>query len=310
MIDFVVAGGQRCGSTGLADALSAGGGVFLPRREVELFERGVYERSDVSDLDALFRSAGPNLARGIKRPEYLHDLDAAANLHAHSPSARIVITLRNRIDRTLSATDWYLRDGLVPLLGRNDILRGLLSHNLVDRSYPHATEVLDFSLYTGGIERFQAVFGVENVFVTAVELLDPSELARIREFLQLPMASPESVAAAKIRRNAGSSGAFRKLHRWTAPLGVTLKGSHRFDSRPFWRQRPVGYALRGLVSRAERQLGTVKEPERLASDVECGLQEYFSEDMRRFDQLYFTCGVSPRVVAQAIQGERVARKDA
>lgn len=273
----MLAGGQRCGSTALADQLARYREISMPRREVEFFGAEVFAQSDPSALARTLGRTGSGPVKGIKRPEYLYDEVAAANISRIYPEMKVIVTVRNRVDRIASALSWYLRDGLVPVGDPERLVRGLLAQDVDLKQWPHAADILEYSRFGPGIARYVEQLGAANVWVTCIDNFTAKEFDQIAAFVT-GGATPPSLSPGAVRANSRSgSRLIQRVQRTFAPLDVSLKGPHRYDPRPFWRQKPVGYLARGLAGRMDRVLPPAT-PITLSVGLTRELGDYFAED--------------------------------
>ncbi|GAB4148985.1 MAG: hypothetical protein Fur0021_09550 [Candidatus Promineifilaceae bacterium] len=104
--DFVIIGGQRCGTTSLYDYLTQHREIVpAARKEIHYFDNH-YDRGAAWYRAFFYRAAvrrvfGPCLT-GEATPYYLFHPHAAARLAANVPAARLIVMLRNPIDRAYS----------------------------------------------------------------------------------------------------------------------------------------------------------------------------------------------------------------
>lgn len=125
-LDFQIVGAMKCGTTTVRDALRAHPDVHAPAREVHFFDDdGLYAsvwreaRLDAAALEAAYarplRSGKPVV--GCKTPSYLASPTALGRLHGFHPRARIVVMLRDPVERARSHWDHLRRQagrGRVP----------------------------------------------------------------------------------------------------------------------------------------------------------------------------------------------------
>jgi hypothetical protein len=130
---FVIAGAPKAGTTALHAALATHPGLYLsPVKEPKYYltdgrppprsgQRGpgdahsagewVWRRADYL---ALFRGAPAGAVRGESTPFYLYDRSAQARLAADVPDVRVVVVVRDPVDRAYSNWAHLRADGLEP----------------------------------------------------------------------------------------------------------------------------------------------------------------------------------------------------
>ena len=132
--DFIVIGGQRCGTTALFATLRQHPDIFMPRCKeprffsfvdqppafvgpgAERYHQEIF--TEKSAYQALFASATPTQRCGEASPIYLsatHAAASAAAMHRLAPDVRLIALLRQPAGRTYSAYWHHRRLGIEPL---------------------------------------------------------------------------------------------------------------------------------------------------------------------------------------------------
>lgn len=104
---FVIAGAQKCGTTSLADTLRQHPGIHLSKRkEIHFFDRH-FERG-LDWYESQFTPKPHHVQVGEATPAYMYDPAARERLTRSLPEARLVVILRNPVDRAYSHY-WHKR---------------------------------------------------------------------------------------------------------------------------------------------------------------------------------------------------------
>jgi len=128
--DFLIAGVPKAGTTALHAALVPHPELFLPAvkepkfflsdgrpptsggpGDVQTYQEHVWRRAD---YEALFAPAPAGTLRGEATPFYLYDLDSHARIRALVPDARLIVLLRDPVDRAHSNWTHLWNAGLEP----------------------------------------------------------------------------------------------------------------------------------------------------------------------------------------------------
>jgi sulfotransferase family protein len=128
--DFLIAGVPKAGTTALHAALVPHPQLFLPPvkepkfflsdgpppvtggpGDVQTYQEHVWRQED---YEALFDPAPPGALLGEATPFYLHDLDAHDRIKSLVPSARLILLLRDPVDRAHSNWTHLWNAGLEP----------------------------------------------------------------------------------------------------------------------------------------------------------------------------------------------------
>jgi len=223
--NFVVGGAQRGGTTSLFIYLLAHDLVIGPRRAkgVHYFDTNFQKplswyRSNFprqSTIDALEAEHGVVPAIGEGAPYYLFSPLIPQRIHDLIPDCRIVLVLREPLDRAVSHHGHEVRRGFETLSiqdafdAESDRLAGEIEKMTADPTYvsfPHIHHAyLSRGCYAEQLERYFALFGRERVLVldSSQLLREPEEtVGRATAFLGLsPMSGVEYPLYNKAKRD-------------------------------------------------------------------------------------------------------------
>lgn len=191
--EFVIIGAAKSATTWLGNRLRARGDLFLPLQEPHFFSRE-YERGADWYRD-WFKDAQPHQRLGEKSADYLHDPAVPERLHALLPDAKLVVQLRDPVERAYSDYCMFFRRGTVG----GDIRR----HLDPERPGEFARFVAD-GFYHAQLSRFLAFYPPRQIKVVLYEDIkrDPERVAAdVEEFLDLPAlaAPPAQEARANVK---------------------------------------------------------------------------------------------------------------
>src|SRR2546422_639813 len=117
-LDFIVAGAQKCGTTALHYQLKKHPQIALPSKEElhffddeERFAKGV----NYQDMHDSFRSSSRAVAVGESTPVYLYWRPAIERIWNYSKEIKLIILLRNPVDRAFSHWNMQRERGYEPL---------------------------------------------------------------------------------------------------------------------------------------------------------------------------------------------------
>ena len=122
-IDFIVVGAEKSGTTWLAEMLWQHPGIFVPRqKELHYFNRQLDEAPEIENYNfnkpvgwylRFYEEAPPGVKMGECCPAYLWDAAAPQRIHDFNPLVKIVMILRNPVERFLSAYRYLAQRGVV-----------------------------------------------------------------------------------------------------------------------------------------------------------------------------------------------------
>ena len=251
--DFVIIGGQRCGTTSLYNYLVAHPCVASAfAKEVHFFDlnfrKGTdWYRSHFSSLVyeyLLERLRRKRLVTGEASPYYIFHPHAAKRVSQVLPRAKIIALLRNPVDRAYSHYHLEVRHGHESLPfdeaveQEQERLRGEMERMLKDEDY-HSFNHQHYSYLSRGVYVHQLaawtrLFPEHQILVLRSEALaaEPSSVyAQVLRFLGLPLWQPQTFKPYHLARYPEMNAAVRERltdhfaphnHRLYELLGVNL----------------------------------------------------------------------------------------
>ncbi|WP_432479614.1 sulfotransferase domain-containing protein [Nocardioides sp. GXQ0305] len=210
---FLIAGAQKCGTTSLAGAVRKHPEVHLSRRkELHFFDRR-FDRG-LDWYESQFTPKRHHTQVGEATPAYMYDAAARERLTKTLPDARIVIILRNPVDRAYSHY-WHKRrlgDEPLPTFEEaiaaeperraRDAVRARIGFAYVDRGH-----------YIDQIEDLVARHDRELVHVLLLDDLVGDRVATMRSLLEFLDVDPGPAETLEVRK--------RNPYRVTTDEGTT-----------------------------------------------------------------------------------------
>lgn len=265
---FIGIGAQKCATTWIHTNLVPHPGLFVPtRKELDFFSYN-YLRGFAWYRHHFAEAAGR--VSGEISPSYLVEPAAPERVHAHDPRTRILVALRDPVERAFSNHVHEVRKGLYPLADTS-FEAGLAENPMY----------LEQSRYGRHLERWFALFERQQILVLFQEEIaaEPERhLRRIYRFLGvrddwLPPAFGERSHENVGYRNAAVRDAFRFVGRTGRRLGL-----HQFVGAA--KRAPLVGSLYRMNRRDFRkEIGAMREETRLR------LIESFADDMRLLTRL-------------------------
>lgn len=170
VVDAIVIGAQKAGSTSLQAGLAEHSAVFMTEGEDPVFERtDLTPAQKAAHLTHAFAPAAGRL-RMIKRPNYLCLPHVPQAVAALVPQARLIVVLRDPVKRALSAYIHMQRFGFLPVEPAEDGLARVFD-GAYDTAWARAPEVRNFGRYAEGLAAWAAHFPKAQIWVTTFEQL-------------------------------------------------------------------------------------------------------------------------------------------
>jgi len=210
---FVIAGAQKCGTTSLAGAVRQHPQIHLSRRkEIHFFDRH-FDRG-LDWYREQFTPKPHHAQVGEATPAYMYDPVARERMIATLPEARIVIILRNPVDRAYSHY-WHKRRlgdeslptfeeamAAEPLRRERAGVRARIGFAYVDRGH-----------YIDQIEQLVASQGRDRVHVMLLDDLVRDQTGSLKALLEFLEVDPGPAAELEVRK--------RNSYRVTTDAGTT-----------------------------------------------------------------------------------------
>lgn len=205
-INFLVIGCQKCGTSTLHHWLTKEQQVCLPKqKETHFFS---HDEKYAKGIDWYFSQfeEKDNCLYGEVDPEYIFWPKAAERINKLSNRPKIVIILRDPVERMISQYQMSVRRAIEPLTLRQAINNGQVRKNENPINFYKHYSYIERSLYRKQIDLFKKNYGgKEYLLVSFDELFSEniySQYKRICDFLGFKTALKESDLKEKINTKA------------------------------------------------------------------------------------------------------------
>jgi len=184
--NFFIVGTSKAGTTSLYQCLKQVPGIFMsPRKEPYFFVNDVL--NDDSGNPVRNKSEYLNLFKNVSNEKvigesslYLWYPEAAKLIHEVAPNARIIIILRDPINRAFSHYTMLMRDGLEKISFHEALMN---QKSKIEEKNKDVQHYLKISFYFNDVKRFIDVFGREQVKVLLFEEFVQNEKKTVDEVL-------------------------------------------------------------------------------------------------------------------------------
>lgn len=279
--NFFIVGAAKAGTTSLHAYLSVHPQVFMPSLkephyfadfelspEFDNFLPVIRRRRDYQDL---FKDSGGFAAIGEASPSYLCDAEAAERIKSAIPNAKIIISLRNPVERAYSH---YLMDfnrGSESLPFEQALEFDLARQ---EKGWGKSSQYIELGLYARQVKSFVDTFGRERVYVVLFEDLvrdTRATMQGIARFLGIdPDAYPASAFSQIHNPYEESRGPMARAILRMAPLRIFAKS---------WIPQRVRTIVRNRLLFADKP----KVP--LGQDTRRAVAVRFEKDLQALEQL-------------------------
>ncbi len=138
-VDFFVLGAPKSGTTAVAELLGSHPSIEMSRPKEPHFFDAHYENDLGPYLDRCFPDNAFNVLRGEATPSYLMVPWAVERIAYHYPNAKLIVCLRNPVDRAFSSWWMLYSRGLETLEFKQAIEQNKLQGDIFDDADAEAT---------------------------------------------------------------------------------------------------------------------------------------------------------------------------
>jgi len=228
--NFLVIGAPRCGTTWIDENLRRHPDIYMPpKKELHFFDRH-YERG-IEHYEACFSGWKGEKAVGEATPDYLHGLytshgqEISALIAKHLPHAKLIVSLRNPVERAYSH--------FLNVKAKHAHNLGLTFEEKL-RKVRGGAEIIREGFYAEHLSRYYARFPRHNILVLLYDELvaDPRAfLQRIYRFLGVDPAFESPAIGARINMAVGKKHLARSRALWHLSRALSRFGAHRLSER-------------------------------------------------------------------------------
>jgi hypothetical protein len=258
-VNFLIIGAAKSATTWLQQTLQADPAVSMPDPELHYFSR-FYDRGHDWYFDQFPRTEGNRLV-GEKSNSYLDTPAAAERVKMLLPHAKLIVQLRNPVERAYSDYCMLYRRGEVG----SDIRAHLSSQGNVKNRF------LVGGSYYEQLQQYRERFPESQMLVLLFEdmIAHPDvQIKQVRSFLGLRADAPQAVVARKVK-DRSQPMIDPRLRKAIKPLKPLL--------RPF-RANPVFAAFWSKFARE------ISYPP-LTADVRSQLIDFYAHDVERLEKI-------------------------
>jgi len=193
-LDFLVIGVQKSATTWLYNCLKEHPELHLSakKREVEYIGGDLYEAKGVDWYFSLLQGAKDYQKVGDVSVEYIFDPRSPERTHHYVPNVKLIISLRNPIDRAISAYYWQLRKGILPNLSVENGLRMALEENCQNPSTrKYYDELLARGFYDTQLQRYLQYVKIEQMMFILYEYIENQPQAVLQKIYKFLGVNPD-----------------------------------------------------------------------------------------------------------------------
>jgi hypothetical protein len=282
--DFFLVGAPKCGTTTVYSVLRSHPDVFLPIvKEPHFFSRYQVGRTrshlfrpieSGRAYARLYRSAGRHQVLGDMSTSYLYNEGANTRIHDANPDARILVGLRDPIQRAYSGFLMVQRNSGSAKTFLEAVSEAIAAgQRAIEAGQSVAQKLVYRGLYTPAVQRFVETFGKEAVFVFTTHQLRHQHEETVAGICKHIDVDPGRFGKP---REIEDQNAFRVPSGRVARYIATSRGIRSTA------QKVMPYRLRRYI--LESMMSPAKKPE-LAPEAARALTPIYRDDVQSLERL-------------------------
>lgn len=233
-IDFLIIGAGKSATTWLQIQLQSDPAVYMPDPELHFFSRNLTQGEDW--YLAQFDDAKRDRTVGEKSNSYLYAPDAAQLIHDRMPHAKLIVQLRNPVERAYS--------NYCMLHRRGDVGSDIASY--LDPSVAGENKLLVSGHFASHLQTYIDLFGRDKLLILFFEGVsaDPeAQIAKVRSHLGLPprRLAPSSRTKTKDKTAPAVLPEWKQRLGWMKPIVRPLRNTTAFETARGWIAREHEY---------------------------------------------------------------------
>lgn len=266
LIDFIVCGFQKSGTSTLADFLDRQPSVnFCTTKEPMFFLEENNTRQKSADFSTFFDKSGRDRLKGEASTAYAFPRNCtytAKAIHEHNTNVKLIFLVRNPINRVISAVRHSQNSS--PGEHSEEWIQNRISNAITN------------SMYGEVISEYLRHFSSEKILIIKFEdLISEKVLPSICEFLNIPYSSESGLRKVNYTAQKVPNGAWFKIYRKYHGFFLKLPFSN-------WLRK----AIRGILSSKSSKPDRKMELFNLKDSQVLQIREQLQQDDKRFEELF------------------------
>lgn len=286
MPNFLILGAAKSGTTALYHYLKQHPEIYLsPIKETEFFafegEKLNFQGpkdlprlsiTTLADYQAQFKDVGDETAIGEASPVYLYSSKAPERIHDYLPDAKLIVILRNPIERAYSQFLMFIRDGREPL---QDFIEAVDEEETrIAQNWAWGWHYLRLGLYHQQLKRYFKLYPQEQIKIYLYEELKSNSAGVLKDIFNYLEVDDTFIPNTSVKHNISGIPQNKFLQSWLYEKNIIKK-----VIKPFLPEK-----LRKEIFIKLKKKQKLRKPE-LSSEVRQQLLPFFREDVLRLQEL-------------------------
>lgn len=286
-IQFAVIGGQKSGSTYIQSVLAAHPQIYMPEGEVSYFEDPDFQEEGMQKLSDLFANINRDLVWGIKRPNLLGSSQYASRIAAHLGDIKLIVILRDPVERAVSAYYHYMKDGFLPPIDISKGMYKIIQNEMV--GYERKAELIEYGLYYKHLKHYLKYFAKDQVLILLYDELKKNKIEVIKHLYRF-IGVDENFNPDKVVDKTPQKVIYSIPRQSFIRLSNHLKYNYNAEkTRCFFKKQNIGERI---VCKLAREIDKVflaqifsNDKPQLSDDLHLALYTCFKNDIEQLENL-------------------------
>ncbi|MEM8722820.1 MAG: sulfotransferase [Cyanobacteria bacterium P01_G01_bin.39] len=289
MPNFLLIGAQKAGTTALSYYLKEHPQVYMsPIKEPGFFDfegqkpnfigpgdQELFEHvpTDIESYRLLFQAVTDEVAIGEATTWYLYSSRAPEQIQQYIPDVKLIVILRNPVDRAYSAFMHTIRDGREPII---DFAQALEEEETrINQNWEYLWHYKQMGFYYGQLKRYYELFDRSQIKVYLYEDLKDNPVALMQDVCQFLNIDQTLVSGSPPRRNVSGFAKNKLLDNFLD------KQNFKWLKTPF--KLFLSSKMRENIIVSLKNKNRVKPP--MSPEVKIQLTEMYRNDILKLQEL-------------------------
>ncbi|KQC30601.1 sulfotransferase family protein [Flagellimonas eckloniae] len=205
-LDFLLIGAQKCATTWIYHCLNEHPELFVGggKNETYYFRGEIFNQKGLDWFESLFADASVNQKLGSASVDYIWDVTSIEQARRQYPDIKIIVALRNPVERTISAFFWLMRKKIIETISLDDGIRKAID-DYRSGSETIYSELIRRSLYTDAIIQLHENFEKDQIRLVLFDDIQNTPKTTLRSIYSFLNVSPDYVPTSLKRKPKGNS---------------------------------------------------------------------------------------------------------
>lgn len=270
MVDFIGIGAQRCATSWLYSCMYEHPEICAPEKEIHFFSRPRYEEKGIEWYKKIFESRCPKESvKGEYSTSYLYDARAADRIYKDFPDTKIIVSLRNPVERAASQ---YALHAKVGWLKAEEVS--------FDEFIQTEKSALEQGMYSEQLNHYFKLFSKNKIHIVIKERIDneinkPEVIREVFKFLG-------------VDSNFTPSLLYREINTNKVPKRLWIDRSIQYVANFMYKHgmdKQVFAIKKVGLPAAVRNWNSAGELNAMSTKTKKQLTDYFREDVKKVSEL-------------------------